>query len=108
MFEDANAKVFITQKSLCSRFADVNCTTILIDEQWPDIEKCSPENCCKIVDLQSIAYMIYTSGSTGKPNGVCGTHLGTINRLAWSWQAFSFKPQEACYQKTSLGDHLRC
>jgi amino acid adenylation domain-containing protein len=49
------------------------------------------------------AYVIYTSGSTGVPKGVEGTHRASMNRFAWMWRTYPFKPGEVCCQKTNIG-----
>ncbi|MGW2090357.1 amino acid adenylation domain-containing protein, partial [Streptomyces sp. NPDC001880] len=51
----------------------------------------------------SPAYVFYTSGSTGKPKGVVGTHVGMVNRLAWSHDRFSWVPTDVGCAKASMG-----
>ncbi|MFT3769045.1 MAG: amino acid adenylation domain-containing protein [Minicystis sp.] len=48
------------------------------------------------------AWVIYTSGSTGRPKGVVGSHRGVVNRCAWMWQRFPFRPGEVSCHRTTL------
>ncbi|MCP5051455.1 MAG: non-ribosomal peptide synthetase, partial [bacterium] len=50
----------------------------------------------------NLAYIIYTSGSTGTPKGVIGLHQGMVNRFNWMWNAYPFKADDVCCQKTSM------
>ncbi|MET9973184.1 amino acid adenylation domain-containing protein, partial [Streptomyces sp. NPDC006356] len=50
----------------------------------------------------SEAYVFYTSGSTGKPKGVVGTHIGMVNRLAWSHDLFPWVPTDVGCAKSSM------
>ena len=49
-----------------------------------------------------LAYAIYTSGSTGLPKGVAVEHRQVLNRLAWMWAAYPWRPGEVNAQRTPL------
>jgi non-ribosomal peptide synthetase component F len=69
---------------------------------WADQSAANPDPASLGLTPQHLAYVIYTSGSTGQPKGVMGTHLGTLNRIAWMLEAYPFVPGESCLQKTSV------
>jgi amino acid adenylation domain-containing protein/thioester reductase-like protein len=48
-------------------------------------------------------YVIFTSGSTGRPKGVIGSHLGLVNRCAWSWRTLPYAADEVVLARTPLG-----
>ncbi len=54
---------------------------ILIDTDWPLINKQPATNLQIPVSPQQLAYVIYTSGSTGMPKGVLIEHGGVVNLL---------------------------
>lgn len=101
ILEDAQIGLIITQKHLHANLSEVSLPlfnlerTLLPSRTLPILHIPSHEK-------QQLMYVIYTSGSTGTPKGVMATHQATFNRLAWMWEAYPFKPGEACCSKTSL------
>lgn len=75
---------------------------VLLDRDWPEIEKARADNPASGVSSENAAYVIYTSGSTGTPKGVVGLHRGAVNRLYWMWRRYPFAAEEICCAKTSL------
>lgn len=91
---DSAARFVLTTQDLATRYGFAN----------PIIAKGDGRHATPVVAAvpAKIAYIIYTSGSTGKPKGVMGTHLATINRLAWMWREFPFSASDVMCQKTAL------
>jgi amino acid adenylation domain-containing protein len=85
MVHDAALGVVITQQ----RFVDAlprdangdTLRTVLIDSDWPQIERLSSEAPNVAIDPRQLAYVIYTSGSTGNPKGVQIEHRSVVNFL---------------------------
>ena len=104
--KDSCANIVVLDADVSAQFGDIKTLSIdaLTEEE---ISTADPVEIVKNSPL-SAAYIIYTSGSTGQPKGVIGTHRATINRFAWMWRAFPFKPDEVMCQKTSIsfGDSI--
>ncbi|MCP5047694.1 MAG: amino acid adenylation domain-containing protein, partial [bacterium] len=66
-------------------------------DEFPNQQTNKPTN-----QQTNLAYIIYTSGSTGTPKGVIGLHRGMVNRFNWMWNAYPFKADDVCCQKTSM------
>ena len=115
MLEDSQVEVLLTHQTLIE---DGRWTTedgdplfsvlyprfkvVCLDRDWPLIAQKSDNNPKLGIDSHNLAYVIYTSGSTGIPRGVCGLHRGAVNRFAWMWKIYPFRPNEKCCVKTSL------
>ena len=84
MIGDSNASVVLTNKELHSTLSFGNVPVVLLDEDWPVIDKLGDENPASYPDSDNLAYMIYTSGSTGKSKGTMVSHKSIVNAyLAW-------------------------
>ena len=102
MLEDAQVSVLLTQQHLLEKLPAHQARVVCLDSDRSSIAQESQDNPANSSTANSLAYVIYTSGSTGKPKGVLGLHQGAVNRFAWMWQNYPFKPGEVCCQKTSL------
>ncbi|WP_154814294.1 amino acid adenylation domain-containing protein [Actinophytocola xinjiangensis] len=54
-------------------------------------------------DPDQLACLVFTSGTTGRPKAVGLPHRQIVNRLAWSWRAHPFEPDEVGCLKTPSG-----
>jgi amino acid adenylation domain-containing protein len=102
MLEDSQASVLLTQAHLVAGLPAHRARVVCLDTHWPAIARHSDHNPVSGVTVANTVYVLYTSGSTGQPKGVGGVQRGTLNALAWMWQAYPFAAQEVCCQQTSL------
>ena len=51
---------------------------------------------------EDLSHVLFTSGSTGEPKAVLGTHAAVVNRLAWMWRRYPWKPGERLAQQAPL------
>ncbi|MCS4436070.1 non-ribosomal peptide synthetase [Aquiflexum gelatinilyticum] len=77
VFTDTQANIIITTSDLKTRLQNRG-ELIILDEEWPEIEKMSEEMAPLDIRNNQLAYIIYTSGSTGKPKGVMIEHGGLM------------------------------
>ncbi|WP_113925697.1 non-ribosomal peptide synthetase [Cognataquiflexum aquatile] len=75
VYTDTQANFIITTSDLKTRLQNLG-ELIILDEEWPEIEKMSEEFIPIDIQQNHLAYIIYTSGSTGKPKGVMIEHKG--------------------------------
>ena len=102
MLEDSQAPVLLTQAHLVAGLPAHRARVVCLDTDWPAMARYSDHNAVSGVTAENIAYVLYTSGSTGRPKGVRGVQRGTLNALAWTWQAYPFTAQEVCCQHISM------
>jgi amino acid adenylation domain-containing protein len=79
MLEDASARVLLTNEALAGALPAVGARTLLLDADWPEVERESDANPGARAGADNLAYVIYTSGSTGKPKGVMVAHRSVVN-----------------------------
>lgn len=101
MLADARVGIVLSQKKCASLIAEYPGTVLCLDE-LPLKNVGNDANLDHETAPDHAAYLIYTSGSTGRPKGVVGLHRGAINRFAWMWKTYPFRPGEKSCQKTSL------
>ena len=70
MLADAQVPVLVTSSDLDEDLPSHWGRTILIDEEWPSIDRLDPTAPECSAGPSNLAYVIYTSGSTGTPKGV--------------------------------------
>ena len=102
MLEDSQAPVLLIQAHLVAGLPAHRARVVCLDTDWPAMARHSDHNTVSVVTAENIAYVLYTSGSTGRPKGVRGVQRGTLNALAWMWQAYPFTTQEVCCQHISM------
>ena len=102
MLEDANARVVLTQESLCQRLAASSASIVCLDRDWPQIEKESSAPPRVEVNGDQIACVCYTSGSTGRPKGAALPQGGVIN-LVKCTDFVTFSPEETILQFSPVG-----
>ena len=100
MLKDANVKVVLTQAHLAQNLKSIAKKTIVIDENWSEIDQESTENLNLNTRPNSLAYVIYTSGSTGQPKGVAVEHKSICNRLNWIKDLVTIDETDVYLQKT--------
>lgn len=87
--------IVTTTECLSQAFMDSSFSKLLIDLNTLDISGFS-ENAPKVqVENQDLAYTIFTSGSTGKPKGINIKHVGIINIVKSTTEAFNFSENES-------------
>ncbi len=79
MLDDAMVSFMLTQSHLASRWRDVGCPSILLDQ--PETLSGGSIERPPAPRGDGTAYVIYTSGSTGKPKGVQVSHRNVANFL---------------------------
>lgn len=91
MVEDSQAPVMVTQSHLLDRLPTRETPVVLLDRDWEEIAKESPENCEGGAGPENLAYVIYTSGSTGQPKGTLLEHRGLCNLAVAQQKLFGVK-----------------
>jgi len=102
MLEDSRIGSIVTQHEQKNPLPASKARLVLLDKEKAAIDQESAENPCLPLHPTDLAYVIYTSGSTGTPKGVEGTHRAVLNRFAWMWNAYPFRPEDTCCQKTAI------
>jgi amino acid adenylation domain-containing protein len=102
MISDARIPLVISRKEWKPLIAAKSAQVICLDRDQPRIDAMESEARPNFSAPKNIAYILYTSGSSGVPKGVMGLHRGAVNRFAWMWKNFPFKPGEVCCLKTSF------
>ena len=74
MFKDASVPFLLTEASIAAELPEHQARTVLLDDDWAAISRCSTSNFRNISSSSNLAYVMYTSGSTGQPKGVMITH----------------------------------
>jgi amino acid adenylation domain-containing protein len=102
MIEDASLAAIVTHSSIQDQLPQSAKNVVVLDHD-EQLHREPTINLARTVSSDERAYVIYTSGSTGVPKGVEGIHRASINRFAWMWRTYPFKPGEVCCQKTNIG-----
>ncbi|MEM8640786.1 MAG: amino acid adenylation domain-containing protein, partial [Cyanobacteria bacterium P01_G01_bin.54] len=103
ILDDAQPQAMVTQAALIDKFAALDTTLVLLDQDWQEIALESPENPECSVSAANLAYIIYTSGSTGKPKGVAIEHRGLVNFTEAAIDAYAITASDRILQFATLG-----
>ncbi|MDT5271751.1 MAG: hypothetical protein QOH49_3937, partial [Acidobacteriota bacterium] len=103
MLEDARTPVLLTQQHLVSALPEHDSRLVLLDTDWPQIDRSSARNLsAKGVTPGNLAYLIYTSGSTGRPKGVCIEHRSAVTMLRWAREVYAAEDYATVLASTSI------
>ncbi|HEX4954549.1 MAG TPA: amino acid adenylation domain-containing protein [Thermoanaerobaculia bacterium] len=122
LFEDAGARVILTQRDLLERLPATEATVLCVDapEVPGTLRRCAPqgkplaanapechpeersdEGSPVAVHPANLAYVVYTSGSTGKPKGVQIPHEGLLNMVRWHQDYYRLSETDRATQVAS-------
>ena len=102
MLDDAQAQVLITEESFIGKIPLFTGQTLLLEQQWTEIQAQSAEPLPTAVEPDNLAYVIYTSGSTGRPKGTAICHSSVSAFLHWAHQVFSSDELKTVLAATSI------
>ena len=104
MLNDADAKVFITQRGLRDQLPAHGCPTMVLDGGvLTDQPKTNPE---PVTTADDLLYIIYTSGSTGRPKGAAVKQQGELNLLHWYCHEFEMTSTDRVLLISAFGFDL--
>ncbi|HEX4954550.1 MAG TPA: amino acid adenylation domain-containing protein [Thermoanaerobaculia bacterium] len=101
LFEDAGARVILTQSDLLERLPETKATVLCLDGPDRQPEERSDEGSLGRVDGANLAYVVYTSGSTGRPKGVQISHDGLLNMVRWHQDYYEVTESDRATQVAS-------
>ena len=99
---DSQARVLLSHKRMAADLRSGAWSTVDLDIDAPQIERCPAEALGVQVSGSNLAYIIYTSGSTGRPKGVEITHANLAHLIAWHRAAFSITATDRASQIAGL------
>jgi amino acid adenylation domain-containing protein len=102
MLEDSGAPVLLTLSHLAADLPEHTARVVLLDEDWPAIERHASTDVESSTTPDSLAYVIYTSGSTGRPKGVMVPHRGVVNLALAQIGLFRITPESRVLQFASF------
>ncbi len=82
ILEHAKVGILITESILVPHLPDLRLQRILLDSDWPEIDRYKARDLTLKPNPDAMAYLIYTSGSTGKPKGVRVSNRNVVNLLS--------------------------
>ena len=106
MLEDSEARVVLTEKSLCSKLSSFAAKIVFVDDDCMRLIPGEGAKPLPQVTAQNLAYAIYTSGSTGKPKGVAISHGALGNYIRWARDAYLREEQMSFPLYSSLAFDL--
>ncbi|MFF5173342.1 amino acid adenylation domain-containing protein [Micromonospora sp. NPDC000089] len=74
MLGEARPPVVVTQRHLADRLDAGDARVVVLDDEWPAIERLPDGPVPVTVGLDNLAYVLFTSGSTGRPKAVAQPH----------------------------------
>ncbi len=92
ILEDARAHVLVTQRPLLQTLPAHRGRVVLLDADWPTIDRHGAEDSEGAGDADHAAYVIYTSGSTGRPKGVVVSHENVARLFEATATALRLRP----------------
>ncbi|MBO0719579.1 MAG: amino acid adenylation domain-containing protein, partial [Blastocatellia bacterium] len=104
IIDDAQCPVIIAERATLGKLPGGPISWIqivLIDEDWPQIERESDEPIHNTIPPPAAAYVIFTSGSTGRPKGVCVSHGAAASLSASQRMVFALQPGKRSLQFAS-------
>ncbi|OHT47049.1 non-ribosomal peptide synthetase [Flavobacterium tructae] len=87
--------IVTTTECLSQAFMEASFSKLFINLNITDFSGFSDSAPNVQVENQDLAYTIFTSGSTGKPKGINIKHVGIINIIKSTTEAFNFDENEA-------------
>ncbi|HEY0174085.1 MAG TPA: amino acid adenylation domain-containing protein [Pyrinomonadaceae bacterium] len=102
MLEDAQVKVLLTQESLAGGLPPHGARVVLLDADWPLIERAGAAPLRALATDDNLAYVIYTSGSTGRPKGVAIAHASAVTMVRWALDTFTGEELGGVLASTSI------
>jgi amino acid adenylation domain-containing protein len=105
MLADSGVSVLLTQRSLRESLPEHPLDVLCLDGESAIDGSCST-NPSPLGTADNLAYVIYTSGSTGQPKGVCLTHQGLANYIAWCSEAYAMRPGQVSLVHSSIAFDL--
>jgi amino acid adenylation domain-containing protein len=103
MFEDAQARVLLTQERLRDRMPVRQEQVVVLDGEgvvWAGEQRGNVESG---VESANLAYVIYTSGSTGRPKGVEVQHQGLVSLVQYAQRLLGVSGEDRMLQFASMG-----
>jgi amino acid adenylation domain-containing protein len=74
MIGEARPTVVVTQRHLAGRLDAGDARVVILDDEWPAIERLPADPPAVAVGMDNLAYVLFTSGSTGRPKAVAQPH----------------------------------
>jgi amino acid adenylation domain-containing protein len=88
LLADARAVLVLTEEALADRRPPGGPPCLLLDGDWPSIERESGSRPANQASPANLAYAIYTSGSTGRPKAVATEHRNAASLMRWAHRAY--------------------
>jgi len=106
MFDDAGARVLVTQEHLQRLLPSAGGEVVRLDADWSEIGRHPSDALSGGTVPGNLAYVLYTSGSTGKPEGVMVRHQALINLLTSMRREISFEGGKTVLAATELSSDI--
>ncbi|MBW1781886.1 MAG: amino acid adenylation domain-containing protein, partial [Deltaproteobacteria bacterium] len=109
ILNDAGSPVVLTDTHTVHRIEEMTGTELLnedlrivvLDRDWEEIRRESPDNLSESAGGTNLAYAIYTSGSTGQPKGVLIEHKALSAFVNSAVQEYRIQPDDRILQFAS-------
>ncbi len=94
ILDDCSANIVISNKPIASNILNTKNKWVLIDEDWPEVNKEPVAKVDNQLSPANVAYVIYTSGSTGLPKGVLVEHENIVRLFKPRVKVFDFNEKD--------------